>query len=146
MWELDGPRTAKGCAVFCASGNDLKNRVGFPARDPNADCRWSIDGWRQLAPITRTSDQKSQWSPHRAEVSKGYSQPMFRFDNRGFNIGKAARGGADGLHTNRLWRNLVCYSAGSGCCRIGSFNSSKAQSFGTAGHPHAIRRQNWYRI
>jgi subtilisin family serine protease len=88
-----------GCAVFCASGNGFQNRVGFPARDPNAVAVGASTDGGSRADYSNFGPEIAMVAPSSGGI-KGIFTTDVSIDNRGFNIGKAAKGGADGLHTN----------------------------------------------
>lgn len=92
-------RDGLGAAVFCAAGNDGRNRVGYPARDPNAIAVGASTDQATLADYSNTGPEIAFVAP-----SPGGTRGIFTTDvsypNRGFNIGDANAGGADGLHTN----------------------------------------------
>jgi subtilisin family serine protease len=92
-------RKGKGCAVFCATGNDGQPSVAFPAST------------RTAIAVGASTDEGmhpsySNFGPEVALVapSNGGSQSIFTCDvsmgNRGFNLGADVDGGADGLYTN----------------------------------------------
>jgi len=92
-------RGGKGSAVFCASGNESRNRVGFPARSSHAIAVGATTDTGKLAFYSNFGPEISVVAP-----SSGGIQGIFTTDvsipNRGFNLGTAAAGGVDGLHTN----------------------------------------------
>ncbi|MBI3269034.1 MAG: S8 family serine peptidase [Planctomycetes bacterium] len=93
-------RGGRGAPVFCAAGNHRPPQpVGFPARHPRAIAVGASTDQARLADY-------SDFGPEIAFVapSSGGVQGIFTTDvsypNRGFNVGNAGAGGADGLHTN----------------------------------------------
>ena len=92
-------RQGKGSAVFCAAGNDFGSPVGFPARDVNAIAVGASTDRAKLADYSNIGPEIAFVAP-----SSGGTRGIFTTDvsnaNRGFNVGRADRGGADGLHTN----------------------------------------------
>lgn len=94
-------RQGKGSAVFCAAGNNFAQPVGFPARDPNAIAVGASTDQAQLAKYSNVGPEIAIVAP-----SSGGTRGIFTTDislnNRGFNVGLAAKGGADGLHTNNF--------------------------------------------
>lgn len=92
-------RRGKGSAVFCAAGNDFGRPVGFPARDQNAIAVGASTDTATLADYSNVGPQIAFVAP-----SSGGRRGIFTTDvsipNRGFNVGQASAGGADGLHTN----------------------------------------------
>jgi subtilisin family serine protease len=92
-------RGGKGCAVFCATGNDGQPGVGFPA----------IGGGSIAVGASTDEGNHALYSNFGPEValvapSNGGVCAIFTCDvsmpNRGFNLGADADGGADGLYTN----------------------------------------------
>lgn len=92
-------RGGKGAAVFCAAGNGFGRPVGFPARLPTAIAIGATTDQAKLADYSNIGPEISVVAP-----SSGGKQGIFTTDVsipvRGFNVGLAAAGGADGLHTN----------------------------------------------
>lgn len=94
-----GGRAGRGAVVVCATGNDQRPRVGYPARDPNCIAVGaSTDG-----------DELAWYSNHGPQVwvvapSNGGQRGIYTTDvaipGRGFNTGSVALGGADGRFTN----------------------------------------------
>lgn len=92
-------REGLGAVVICATGNEGKARVGYPARDQNCIA----------VGASTDSDNLAPYSNHGAEVcvvapSSGGARSIFTADvstlGRGFNVGSASAGGLDGLFTN----------------------------------------------
>jgi subtilisin family serine protease len=98
---LEFGRGGKGAAVFCATGNDGKKKVGYPASDQNAIGIGATTDEGKLAWYSNTGRQVWLTAP-----SDGGKRGIFTTDvsikNRGFNTGKAEEGGVDGLHTNKF--------------------------------------------
>jgi subtilisin family serine protease len=92
-------RQGKGSAVLCAAGNGFGRPVGFPARDGNAIAVGASTDQATLADYSNVGPQIAFVAP-----SSGGTRGIFTTDvsiaNRGFNVGTAAAGGVDGLHTN----------------------------------------------
>jgi subtilisin family serine protease len=92
-------RKGKGCAVFCATGNNGKPAVGFPARSRDAVAVGASTDEGTLASYSNFGHEVSVVAP-----SNGGIRAVFTTDvslpNRGFNLGAGADGGADGLYTN----------------------------------------------
>lgn len=99
LQEAGAGRGGKGCAVFCATGNDSANTVGFPARSASSIGVGASTDAEILAGYSNRGPQVSVVAP-----SSGGAKGIFTTDvsvaGRGFNIGNAAAGGADGLNTN----------------------------------------------
>jgi subtilisin family serine protease len=92
-------RNGKGSAVFCAAGNDGDVPAGFPAAfDAAIAVAASTDGGKR-APYSQTGDALDLCAPSSGGV-RGIFTTDVSLDNRGFNVGRAAAGGADGLYTN----------------------------------------------
>lgn len=94
-------RGGRGAAIFCAAGNGNGSPVSFPARDPNAIAVGASTDQGRRASYSNVGPQLAFVAP-----SSGGTRGIFTTDvslaNRGFNVGKADEGGADGLHTNRF--------------------------------------------
>lgn len=92
-------RGGKGSAVFCAAGNDFGSPVGFPARAADAVAVGASTDTGGLAGYSNVGPEIWVVAP-----SSGGKRGIFTTDvsipNRGFNVGTAAAGGTDGLHTN----------------------------------------------
>jgi subtilisin family serine protease len=92
-------RGGKGCAIFCATGNDNAPSVAFPASSPAAIAVGSSTDGALRAPFSNFGPEVAVVAP-----SNGGSQAIFTTDvsipNRGFNLGTDADGGTDGLYTN----------------------------------------------
>jgi subtilisin family serine protease len=97
--DIGQARQGRGASVFCAAGNDFGSPVGFPARDPNAIAVGASTDQAQRASYSNVGPELSIVAP-----SSGGVNGIFTTDvstpNRGFNLGSAAQGGEDGLHTN----------------------------------------------
>lgn len=97
--DAQAGRNGKGVAVFCAAGNDARNRVSFPARLFDAIAVGASTDRAELAWYSNTGPEISFVAP-----SDGGKQGIFTTDvstpNRGYNVGRVEDGGADGLHTN----------------------------------------------
>jgi subtilisin family serine protease len=91
-------RGGRGVAVFCATGNE-SSKVAFPARDPLTIAVGASTDQAKLAGYSNTGPQVDVVAP-----SSGGVREIFTTDvsvaGRGFNVGRAAQGGKDGLHTN----------------------------------------------
>ena len=92
-------RQGKGSAVFCAAGNDFGRPVGFPARDPNAIAVGASTDQATLADYSNVGAQIAVVAPSSGGVRDIFTTDLSTRD-RGFNLGRADQGGADGLHTN----------------------------------------------
>ncbi len=94
-------RQGKGTAVFCATGNHNGGTVKFPARDANAIAVGASTDRATIAGYSNVGPEVAIVAP-----SSGGTRGIFTTDvsinNRGFNIGRANRGGLDGLHTNNF--------------------------------------------
>ncbi|MFY9618578.1 MAG: S8 family serine peptidase [Pyrinomonadaceae bacterium] len=94
-------RQGKGSAVFCAAGNNFGSPVSFPARDTNAIAVGASTDQARIADYSNVGPQIAMVAP-----SSGGVRGIFTADvstaNRGFNVGRADRGGVDGLHTNNF--------------------------------------------
>jgi subtilisin family serine protease len=92
-------RGGKGSAIFCATGNGNGRPVAFPASDINAIGVGASTDRATLASYSNVGPEVALVAP-----SSGGTRGIFTTDvssrERGFNIGLADRGGADGLHTN----------------------------------------------
>jgi subtilisin family serine protease len=92
-------RNRSGSAVICAAGNGSGAPVGFPARHPEAIAVGASTDQGRLASYSNVGPELWVVAP-----SSGGRQGVFTTDvsipNRGFNLGSAAAGGVDGLHTD----------------------------------------------
>jgi subtilisin family serine protease len=96
--DVGHERGGKGVAVFCAAGNE-DEPVGYPARDPNAIAVGASTDQAERADYSNHGKTLAFVAP-----SSGGLRGIFTTDvslpRRGFNLGTAAAGGADGLYTN----------------------------------------------
>ena len=92
-------RQGKGSAIFCAAGNDFARPVGFPARDANAIAVGASTDKATIAAYSNVGAEIAFCAPSSGGV-RGIFTTDVSENNRGFNIGRADKGGADGLHTN----------------------------------------------
>jgi subtilisin family serine protease len=98
-------RKGRGSAVFCATGNESKPEraapVGFPARDPNAIGVGASTDQADLASYSNVGSEVDFVAP-----SSGGVLGIFTTDvsvaGRGFNVGRADKGGKDGLCTSEF--------------------------------------------
>jgi subtilisin family serine protease len=92
-------RNGKGCPVFCAAGNDGQPAVGFPANSSGAVAVGASTDEGMHASYSNFGPELALVAP-----SSGGIRDVFTCDvslqNRGFNLGADADGGADGLYTN----------------------------------------------
>jgi subtilisin family serine protease len=96
-------RRGRGSAVFCATGNESEAGheapVGFPASDKNAIGVGASTDQAELAPYSNVGREVDLVAP-----SSGGVLDIFTTDvslaGRGFNVGRADKGGRDGLCTN----------------------------------------------
>jgi subtilisin family serine protease len=97
--DLGSARKGRGVAVFCAAGNEEQDPVGFPASDPNAIAITASTDQAKLAWYSNVGPEASVCAPSNGGV-RGIFTTDVSVPERGFNIGVAASGGKDGLHTN----------------------------------------------
>lgn len=92
-------RKGRGSVVVCASGNEERKQVDYPASDPNAMAIGASTDGEELAWYSNSGPQLCVVAP-----SNGGERGIFTTDvstkGRGFNTGTAAAGGTDGLFTN----------------------------------------------
>ncbi|HEY8245508.1 MAG TPA: S8 family serine peptidase, partial [Casimicrobiaceae bacterium] len=92
-------RGGLGALVFCAAGNNEHRPVEYPARDPNAIAVGASTDEGKLAWYSAVGTTVAFVAP-----SNGGKRGIYTTDvslpERGFNLGSAAAGGKDGLHTN----------------------------------------------
>ena len=92
-------RGGLGTLVFCAAGNNEHQPVEYPARDPLAIAVGASTDEGKLAWYSAVGKQVAFVAP-----SNGGKRGIFTTDvsikRRGFNLGSAAAGGANGLYTN----------------------------------------------
>lgn len=91
-------RGGKGAAVFCAAGNESSS-VGYPARLPAAVAVGASTHKAKLAHYSNTGPEISVVAPSSGDGRGIYCSDV-AIANRGFNLGSADAGGADGVHTN----------------------------------------------
>jgi subtilisin family serine protease len=98
-------RKGRGSAVLCATGNEsLPQRpapVGFPASDPNAIGVGASTDQGKLAGYSNVGAEVDFVAPSSGGVLGIFTTDV-SFPGRGFNIGRADRGGKDGLCTNEF--------------------------------------------
>lgn len=92
-------RKGRGAVVVCATGNDAKKQVDYPASDPSAIAVGASTDADELAAYSNNGTQVCVVAP-----SSGGSRGIFTTDvsttGRGFNTGNVAAGGVDNLFTN----------------------------------------------
>jgi subtilisin family serine protease len=91
-------RRGRGSAVFCATGNEAEE-VGYPASDPNAIAVGASTDRERLASYSNNGPAVSVVAPSSGGVAGIFTTDV-SYSTRGFNLGEAVEGGADGLHTN----------------------------------------------
>jgi subtilisin family serine protease len=92
-------RGGKGALMFFAAGNGFGSPVSFPARDPNAMAVGATTDKAQRASYSNVGPEIAVTAPSSGGI-RGIFTTDVSADNRGFNVGLAEKGGADGLHTN----------------------------------------------
>ena len=97
--DLGSARNGRGVAIFCAAGNEDHDPVGFPASDPNAIAVTASTDQAKLASYSNVGPEASVCAPSSGGV-RGIFTTDVSIPDRGFNLGVAAAGGKDGLHTN----------------------------------------------
>jgi subtilisin family serine protease len=114
-------RHGKGCAVFCAVGDEGSGTVGFPANLPAAIAVGASTDDGLPAAYSNAGSQVAMVAP-----SDGGIQGIFTCDvslpNIGFNPGDDHSGGADGLYTNSFGGTsaAVPIAAGAGAVLLSS--------------------------
>ena len=94
-------RGGRGTLAFFAAGNGSHAPVAYPARDPHAIAVGASTDQGELAYYSNVGKQLAFVAPSNGGVRGIYTTDVSA-PNRGFNIGRAAAGGADGLHTNEF--------------------------------------------
>ena len=93
-------RGGKGAVVVCATGNDSRLQVSYPAHDPNCIGVGASTDADQLASYSNSGPEVWVVAP-----SSGGAKGIFTTDvtitGRGFNVGSAAAGGKDGRTPTR---------------------------------------------
>lgn len=97
--DAGAARGGKGAAVFCATGNESRSSISFPARDPNAIAVGASTDLGERASYSNFGAELSVVAPSSGGV-KGIFTTDVGIPYRGFNVGQAGAGGSDGLHTN----------------------------------------------
>ena len=96
-------RKGRGSAVFCATGNESEAgrpaKVGFPARDPNAIGVGASTDQAELAYYSNVGREVDFVAPSSGGVLDIFTTDV-SITGRGFNVGRADKGGKDGLCTN----------------------------------------------
>jgi subtilisin family serine protease len=92
-------RGGKGALLFFAAGNGFGSPVSFPARDPNAIAVGATTDQGKRASYSNVGPEVAVSAPSSGGI-RGIFTTDVSTDNRGFNVGVAEKGGADGLHTN----------------------------------------------
>lgn len=92
-------RGGRGAAVFCAAGNEEHAPVGYPASDPNAIAVGASTDTGELAWYSNVGPEIDFVAPSNGGV-QGIFTTDLSYPGRGYNLGRADRGGKDGLHTN----------------------------------------------
>lgn len=114
-------RNGRGCAIFCAVGDEGSGTVGFPALLPAAIAVGAFTDSGLPATYSNAGSQVAMVAP-----SDGGSQGIFTCDvslpNIGFNPGEDHSGGADGLYTNSFGGTsaAVPIAAGAGAVLLSS--------------------------
>lgn len=110
-------RKGRGAVVVCATGNDERKQVGYPASDPNAMAIGASTDAEDLAWYSNTGAQVCVVAP-----SNGGTRGIFTTDvstpGRGFNIGAAAAGGADGLFASEFGGTSSATPLVAGLCAL----------------------------
>ena len=94
-------RDGLGSAVFCATGNSF-GAVGFPASHPEAIGVGASTDQAQRAGYSNYGAEVDFVAPSSGGVEAIYTTDVVNPPGRGFNVGLAAKGGADGRHTNEF--------------------------------------------
>lgn len=92
-------RGGKGVAVFCAAGNDGEKAVGFPASESQAIAVGASTDGAKLASYSNYGPEIAFVAPSSGGANGIYTTDV-SYANRGFNLGVANQGGADGLYFN----------------------------------------------
>jgi subtilisin family serine protease len=92
-------RGGKGCPVFVATGNESRAQVSYPARFPSAIAVGASTDGEVRASYSNYGPEVSVVAPSDGGRRSIYTTDV-SYPNRGFNLGTAAAGGVDGLHTN----------------------------------------------
>jgi subtilisin family serine protease len=97
--EAGAGRGGKGCPVFVATGNDGRSQVSYPARFASAIAVGASTDGELRANYSNYGPEVSVVAPSNGGRRSIYTTDV-SYPNRGFNLGSAVAGGADGLHTN----------------------------------------------
>jgi subtilisin family serine protease len=110
-------RKGRGTVVVCATGNEARNRVDYPASDPNTVAVGASTDADELADYSNRGPQVCVVAP-----SNGGARAIFTTDvstpGRGFNTGDVAAGGADGLFTNDFGGTSAATPLVAGLCGL----------------------------
>jgi subtilisin family serine protease len=86
--------------VFCAAGNDFGARVGFPASSDDVIAVGASTDQARRADYSNVGPEMDVCAPSSGGIEDIFTTDVSRPPGRGFNVGLAEAGGADGLHTN----------------------------------------------
>lgn len=92
-------RGGKGSVLVFASGNRYGGPISFPARHSESIAVGASTDKRTLASYSNVGPEQWLVAPSSGGVRAIFTTDV-SFPNRGFNVGNAGAGGADGLHTN----------------------------------------------
>jgi subtilisin family serine protease len=94
-------RAGRGVPVFAATGNGhpIVARVGYPAASPNAIAVGASTDQDEIAHYSQRGPEVSVVAPSNGGTT-AITTTDVSYPNRGFNLGIAADGGVNGLHTN----------------------------------------------
>lgn len=110
-------RKGRGAVVVCATGNEARNRVDYPASDPLAIAVGASTDADELAPYSNRGPQVCVVAP-----SSGGARGVFTTDvsipGRGFNHGDEVAGGADGLFTGTFSGTSAAAPLVAGLCAL----------------------------
>lgn len=93
-------RNGRGCAIFCAAGNENGSPIGFPASSSDAIAVAASTDQARRASYSNVGPQMDLCAPSSGGKQGIFTTDVSRPPGRGFNVGDDAAGGADGLHTN----------------------------------------------
>jgi subtilisin family serine protease len=99
--EAAAGREGRGVPVFVATGNGHPAAafVGYPAASPHAIGIGASTDQNEIAFYSQRGPEVSVVAPS-SGGTRGITTTDVGYPNRGFNLGNAAQGGVNGLHTN----------------------------------------------
>jgi subtilisin family serine protease len=99
--DVQSGRNGRGTAVYCATGNDYRQPVGFPARASSSIGVGASTDMATLAAYSNVGPEVDFVAPSSGGI-EAITTTDVSYQGRGFNLGDAATGGVSGLRTNQF--------------------------------------------